>query len=149
MFSVNMADRTHSAGEVTWHRNLMSIRGLSRLLMFFISFHVTASLGPQMPRYQYRKWAIAVYCRRLLPKKVCKETGFTGKNHCRNSHLRGFNCCLKSRSIGLITADIILFLSQLSTSPKEPLPTIIRFIISSLRRPTAVQNTILIGEIPA
>ncbi len=36
MFSVYIALRIHSAGEVTWHRSLISMRGLSRRLMFFI-----------------------------------------------------------------------------------------------------------------
>ena len=39
MFSVYIALCTQSAGEVTWHRSLISIRGLSRRLMFFISLH--------------------------------------------------------------------------------------------------------------
>jgi hypothetical protein len=38
MFSVSIALRTQSAGEVTWHRSLISIRGLSRLFIFRISF---------------------------------------------------------------------------------------------------------------
>jgi hypothetical protein len=76
MFSVNIAARTHSAGDMTWHRSLISIRGLSRLLIFFISYHVKASLGPQMPRYQYRKWAIAAYSRRLLAKLAAWGWGF-------------------------------------------------------------------------
>jgi hypothetical protein len=55
MFSVNIAVRPQMAGDVTWHRSWISMRGLSRLLMFFISFHVMASVGPQMPLHQYRK----------------------------------------------------------------------------------------------
>jgi hypothetical protein len=38
MFSVYIALFTQSAGDETWHRSLMAIRGLSRRLMFFISF---------------------------------------------------------------------------------------------------------------
>jgi hypothetical protein len=45
MFSVYIALRTHSAGDVTWHRSFISMRGLSRLLMFFMSFDDMASLG--------------------------------------------------------------------------------------------------------
>ena len=37
MFSVYIALRIQSAGDVTWHRSLISIRGLSRRLMFFIA----------------------------------------------------------------------------------------------------------------
>jgi len=33
-----MALRIHNAGEVTWHRSLISMRGLSRLFMFLICF---------------------------------------------------------------------------------------------------------------
>jgi len=45
MFSVYIELRTHRAGEVTWHWSLISMRGLSRLLMFFISFDVMANLA--------------------------------------------------------------------------------------------------------
>ena len=38
MFSVYIAPRAQSAGDVTWHRSLISIRGLSRRLIFFIAW---------------------------------------------------------------------------------------------------------------
>jgi len=41
IFCVEIAFRTHKAGEVTWQRSFISIRGLSRLLMFFISVDST------------------------------------------------------------------------------------------------------------
>jgi len=37
MFFRRIALRNHSAGDVTWHRSLISIRGLSRLFIFLIS----------------------------------------------------------------------------------------------------------------
>src|SRR5581483_2893364 len=50
MFSVCMADGAHRAGEVIWHRSLMSIRGLSRLLIFFILRATTsANLASKPP----------------------------------------------------------------------------------------------------
>jgi hypothetical protein len=51
MFSVDIALRNHSAGEVTWHRSLISIRGLSRLFIFLISVGSTtmATLAPAAP----------------------------------------------------------------------------------------------------
>src|SRR5262245_39231887 len=36
MFSVFMSLRIQIAGELTWHRSLMSMRGFSRRLIFFI-----------------------------------------------------------------------------------------------------------------
>src|ERR1017187_6798197 len=89
MFSVNIAERTQSAGDVTWQRNLISIRGLSRLFMFFISFHVMASLGQQMPLYQYRKWAIRAYCRRLSAKIATWRGGVFNRGYWAESHLWG------------------------------------------------------------
>jgi hypothetical protein len=71
-----MALRTQRAGDVTWHRSLISILGLSRLLMFFMGFDVTASLGFWKPLYQYRKWAISCYCRRLLGEMASWQTNF-------------------------------------------------------------------------
>ena len=50
MFSVYIALRIQSAGDVTWHRSLISMRGLSRRLMFFISLASTlANLALQVP----------------------------------------------------------------------------------------------------
>ena len=66
MFSVYMAPRVQSAGEVTWHRSLMSIRGLSRLLIVFISVVRHQDFSARGPRHQYRKWDISSYSRRLL-----------------------------------------------------------------------------------
>ena len=37
MFSVAIGLRDHRAGDVTWHRSLISMRGLSRRLIFRIS----------------------------------------------------------------------------------------------------------------
>ena len=51
MFSVYIAVRIQSAGEVTWHRSLISIRGLSRLFMFRISLKLTLpNLAPNPNR---------------------------------------------------------------------------------------------------
>ena len=67
MFSVYIALRIHSAGDETWHRSLISIRGLSRLFMFRISFGSTIrEFSAEAQRHQYRKWAI----RLLLPKVI-------------------------------------------------------------------------------
>jgi hypothetical protein len=41
MFSVYIALCIHTAGDDTWHRSRMSIRGLSRRLIVFISFGST------------------------------------------------------------------------------------------------------------
>ncbi len=59
MFSVYIEPRTHSAGEVTWHRSFISILGLSRRFIFFISARFdTLDFSPRWQEHQYRKWAI-------------------------------------------------------------------------------------------
>ena len=65
MFSVYIALCIHSAGDVTWHRSLISIRGLSRLFMVFICLGFdTGEFSSRSARHQYRKWVI----HHLLPK---------------------------------------------------------------------------------
>src|ERR1035437_4926321 len=66
MFSVYMALCIQSAGDETWHDSLISIRRLSRRLMFFISFASTLpNLALSGEAQQCRKWAITLCCRRI------------------------------------------------------------------------------------
>src|SRR5579862_1739829 len=65
MFSVYMALRAHNAGEVTWHQSWISIRGLSRRLIFLIGPADTGEFSVPTQSHQYRKWAIPPCIRRL------------------------------------------------------------------------------------
>src|SRR5579863_7100460 len=79
MFSVYIALRTQSAGDVTWHRSLISIRGLSLLLIFLICLNLTLpNLALKAGQHQYRKWAITFRCRRLSGLKSRSEEEGSG-----------------------------------------------------------------------
>src|ERR1700730_12257423 len=78
MFSVYMSPRVQSAGEVTWHRSFMSIRGLSRLLIVFISVVRHGDFSERGTPPQDRKWDISSYSRRVLPNNSRGEQVCTG-----------------------------------------------------------------------
>src|SRR4051812_33311514 len=60
MFSVYIALLIQRAGDVTWHRSLTSMRGLSRRLIFLIAVHSTLEFSAGTLGQQYRKWVIVL-----------------------------------------------------------------------------------------